>query len=326
MDMMDVDPPTYGPFQRLSADIIRNIVVLLDPNDITNLAVTCRSLKWIAKDNLIWQQKYLNTFDHLIVVRDLLNEAGLSAKYLSVEQPWYERFMKRYYYNEDDTKQEEDEKQVSTMLVSVHENLRSFQMDPKSELLDESVNQLVYILDIYPEHPDAYYLFGVLCFMINAFHPALEFLEICEKIDSDYKLVHELKEEIQTLLNQLEGNDNEAALLEGKELSTKLRNVLAEIFTSFDLDRDQHLSLSELDAFIYKTNGQHAPTSFLKQFIQHYGMNRGRLTLDGFLSFYLEQTLNDPMETRKDLDKHGFDMHTLESKHYKAGRVEALLK
>ena len=100
--------------------------------------------------------------------------------------------------------------------------------------------------------------------------------------------------------------------MQGQRLSPQLVHVLECIFESFDKDGDQHWSAQELNSFIAASNGQPAPATFIRQFINNYGENQGRLTVDGFLSFFLQQTLDDPEETRKDLVKHGWDGNTLQ--------------
>ncbi|RKP26694.1 hypothetical protein SYNPS1DRAFT_5990, partial [Syncephalis pseudoplumigaleata] len=90
-------------------------------------------------------------------------------------------------------------------------------------------------------------------------------------------------------------------------LSPQLVRVLTCIFEQFDRDQDRHWSCDELNAFITASNGQPAPPAFLRQFIGRYGEHAGRLTLDGLLAFFLQQTLDDPEETRQDLVKHNWN-------------------
>jgi len=93
-----------------------------------------------------------------------------------------------------------------------------------------------------------------------------------------------------------------------KELSNRLKAALTAIFNSFDKDKDGSLSPTELSEFVFKTNGSRPPAAFLTQMGIQFGKDaKGYLTLDGFLNFFLEQTLEDPIETRRDLEKHGWD-------------------
>lgn len=70
-------------------------------------------------------------------------------------------------------------------------------------------------------------------------------------------------------------------------LSPELLNVLLEIFERFDEDCDDCLNPKELDHFVFSTNGQHPPDSFIQQMGQRFGANRsGWLTKKGFLVRY----------------------------------------
>ncbi|KAI8975326.1 hypothetical protein BDF20DRAFT_790188, partial [Mycotypha africana] len=96
------------------------------------------------------------------------------------------------------------------------------------------------------------------------------------------------------------------------QLSRALLVVLEEIFNKFDKDHDGALNTQELDSFIFTTNGTHPPPQFLRQMGLRFGANkRGWLTKEGFFAFYLEQTLDDPSETRNDLGVHGYDPQSL---------------
>ncbi|KAI9283077.1 hypothetical protein BC943DRAFT_281087, partial [Umbelopsis sp. AD052] len=105
----------------------------------------------------------------------------------------------------------------------------------------------------------------------------------------------------------------EEPLIKDHELTPKLAEVLNEIFETFDQDHDGALNNEELGNFIFTTNGSHPPPQFLVQIAQRFGgTERYWLTKDGFLAFYLEQTLDDPTETRSDLSVHGYDGQTLQ--------------
>ncbi|ORX55115.1 hypothetical protein DM01DRAFT_257628 [Hesseltinella vesiculosa] len=99
-------------------------------------------------------------------------------------------------------------------------------------------------------------------------------------------------------------------------LSEPLLGVLDALFAKYDVDHDQSLCPEELDAFVFATNGQHPGDEWLEAFSQRFGANEsGWLTKDGFLAFYLEQTLGDQDETRKDIQAHGYDAYTLQPAH-----------
>ena len=114
-----------------------------------------------------------------------------------------------------------------------------------------------------------------------------------------------LEEEIERIVKGYKGEEE---LLTDNQLSEALTQVLEEVFNKFDADNDGALNAKELDSFIFTTNGAHPPPAFLRQMGLRFGANkRGWLTKEGFLAFYLEQTLDDPSETRNDLGVHGYD-------------------
>ncbi|KAI8881534.1 hypothetical protein K501DRAFT_188751, partial [Backusella circina FSU 941] len=95
-------------------------------------------------------------------------------------------------------------------------------------------------------------------------------------------------------------------------LTPELLKTLLEIFDKFDQDKDRALNPKEWDHFVYYTNDQHPSDALLVQIAQQFGANKkGWLTLEGFLAFYLEQTLNDISETERDILKHGYDTISL---------------
>ncbi|ORZ10778.1 hypothetical protein BCR42DRAFT_333127, partial [Absidia repens] len=108
--------------------------------------------------------------------------------------------------------------------------------------------------------------------------------------------------------------NNPPLLVNENTLSAPLASTLLKIFSRFDQDKDDALNIRELDDFIYHTNGSHLSITFLQEMAQRFGSNtRGWLTKNGFLAFYLEQTLNNPSKTRNDIGVYGFDPCGIES-------------
>ncbi|CAO3653015.1 unnamed protein product [Cunninghamella blakesleeana] len=96
-------------------------------------------------------------------------------------------------------------------------------------------------------------------------------------------------------------------------LSMPLLKILNSLFDEFDKDKDDMLNFEELDHFVYSTNGQHPSKEWLLAMGQRYGCDEhGWLTRDGYLTFFLEQTINDQDETRKDISAHGYDGWSLQ--------------
>lgn len=89
------------------------------------------------------------------------------------------------------------------------------------------------------------------------------------------------------------------------DLTDAFTKVLTSIFNLFDTDQDNHLSLSELQAFAQATNGQLLSANDLQE-MKHFETDAMGLTLGGFLDFYHTQTCGDEEETIGDLKKHGY--------------------
>jgi len=146
--------------------------------------------------------------------------------------------------------------------------------------------------------------------VLNELEDALSLLDIGSMVDPDYGPIIELTLEIQNLQEGYGSTMTEGAPLldNSKELSAPLKFVLTSIFNSFDKDQDGSLSPAELSEFVFVTNGSRPPNAFLTQMGIQFGKDaKGYLTLEGFFNFFLEQTLEDPIETRRDIEKHGWD-------------------
>ncbi|KAI7825207.1 hypothetical protein BC939DRAFT_132914 [Gamsiella multidivaricata] len=190
------------------------------------------------------------------------------------------------------------------------ELLRGFQTSGEIDSLSKAAQLMVGILDNFPGHAGCYHLLGFALYVLNELEDALSLLEIGSMVDPNYEPISELTREIQGLLDGYGSTMTDGAPLldSAKELSASLKAALTDIFNTFDKDHDDALSPSELSDFVYKTNGSRPPAAFLTQMGIQFGKNaKGYLTLEGFFNFFLEQTLEDPIETRRDLEKHGWD-------------------
>ncbi|KAF9168304.1 hypothetical protein DFQ27_002392 [Actinomortierella ambigua] len=91
-------------------------------------------------------------------------------------------------------------------------------------------------------------------------------------------------------------------------LTIEAEDALLEIFDRYDLDKDGALKDEELDAFAMDTNGDVFDEDTRTEITGFLDVNeKGHLTRKGFLQMYNLQTPNDPEETWKDLQKHGYD-------------------
>ncbi|KAF7732508.1 hypothetical protein EC973_003254 [Apophysomyces ossiformis] len=196
------------------------------------------------------------------------------------------------------------------------QHLKSFQNDGDITVLSQVASKMMWILDVFPGHAGCYYILAFILFVLNQLEESMMLLSMGRAVDPEFEPIDELEEEIQRILDGYRGGGDEdgveVALIQDGGLSEPLVEVLEEVFRNFDKDKDGALSAKELDQFIFATNGSHPPPAFLKQMGLRFGANaRGWLTKNGFLAFYLEQTLDDPSETRNDLTVHGYDGQTL---------------
>jgi Ca2+-binding EF-hand superfamily protein len=126
------------------------------------------------------------------------------------------------------------------------------------------------------------------------------------------KIIIELKTEVQSLFEQLEGQ-GKLPLTSGNALSPQFDNILVEIFHKFDKDSDNQLNFNELNNLITTINkGAQPPKEFILQIINHFATNSpSALSLKGFKNFFLYQSLEDPEEMRNDLTALGYDGNSL---------------
>lgn len=94
----------------------------------------------------------------------------------------------------------------------------------------------------------------------------------------------DLENEILSIMQRSKSEKYNLPVLINENLSPELLKVLLEIFYTFDEDKDDCLNPKELDLFVYSTNGQHPPNTFIEQMGQRFGANEmGWLTKKGFL-------------------------------------------
>jgi Ca2+-binding EF-hand superfamily protein len=100
---------------------------------------------------------------------------------------------------------------------------------------------------------------------------------------------------------------------EDGEMSIKFEKCLNEIFDKFDINHDDCLDITELQAFAKATNhGKSLSQEDLTQITDFFDCNdSGALTRLGFAQMYHTQTVGDKNETWRDLTTHGYN-HDLE--------------
>lgn len=98
----------------------------------------------------------------------------------------------------------------------------------------------------------------------------------------------ELEEEIIKAMEH--DTKDQVPVLVNESLSPEILTVLFELFQVFDKDGDGCLNSKELDFFVFSTNGQHPPQSFIDQMGQRFGADEyGSLTKKGFLVCYVHE-------------------------------------
>ncbi|KAF9914253.1 hypothetical protein BX616_008641 [Lobosporangium transversale] len=300
-------------FDTLTEDLIEILVSYLEPLDMVNLGATSKRLYKEINQPTVWEHKAIDDFGDRFTITSILNSAGLDLGEQNKSEPtdWREYYKERHQaiskMNKDgDSQIAQSEKDYE----EAQELLRGFQASGEIESLSKAAQLMVGILDNFPGHAGCYHLLGFTLYVLNELEDALSLLEIGSMVDPNYEPIKELTKEIHALQDGYGSTMSDAAPLldNAKELSAPLKAALTAIFNSFDKDRDGSLSPTELSDFVYRTNGSRPPTAFLTQMGIQFGKDaKGYLTLEGFFNFFLEQTLEDPIETRRDLERHGYD-------------------
>jgi hypothetical protein len=179
-------------------------------------------------------------------------------------------------------------------------------------------------LDQNPSHIPSLYLLSFLAYLCNSSESCTELLDILQEIDADYEPALELRRE---LLLANSPTDKVPLLDEsGLNLSTQLDQAVQFIFERLDVDEDGFLSpREELAQFFRICNpGQEPPPlNILLTMCRNYnsadkrrGLTQAEirkgLTLDGLKKFFYVQSGEDEAETRRDLEKFGFNSETLQ--------------
>ncbi|GAA5803200.1 hypothetical protein HPULCUR_008676 [Helicostylum pulchrum] len=274
----------------------------------------------VVDNQQVWKSKAVSDFGDIFrLYRIFTTSTGLelptdlSNKFEKEPQDWHAYYTtKREMINAS----EHDVliNQANKEYKDAQKYLKTFKDDVNYSLLIQVACKMLWILDALPEYAGCYYILSYMLFIVNRMEDALDILDMGRTINPTFEPFSELEKEI-LLITQAGNKVEEVPVLINDSLSPEILKVLLEIFHTFDQDCDDCLSPEELDFFVFSTNGQHPPTSFIEQMGQRFGANElGWLTKKGFLAFYLEQTLGDPSETRKDIRAHGYDGSQLKKK------------
>ncbi|KAJ2848583.1 hypothetical protein IWW36_003214 [Coemansia brasiliensis] len=327
--------------EALPQDIFNRIALALDVTDLAALALTSRRLCSMARDDELWLERVAADFGDRALVVSLLAEAGVDIAELADCSPdlvpWrpalvpncrgkagmqcYRDRLARAFPASDDERLARA-KHGESEIDQVKQLLRDG--PPADDVLCEAAFRLLRVQEWFPTSAECYYLWALICFMRNALFPALQLLDIGQAVNSDFGPLHELRAEVQATVDGVFGSGNETPLLNPtcSEPSSQLTAALAAIFRRFDCDRDGVLSAKELGALIRVTNGQPVPPAAISQIIHTFGgpiqtHNSRKVAgwdLRSLCSFYVAQSLQDPQETRQDLEKFGFDPQSLKKR------------
>ncbi|KAI8075786.1 uncharacterized protein B0P05DRAFT_572524 [Gilbertella persicaria] len=304
--------------ERFPAIILEGLAFVLEPNDLFQLALCSKSLYQLFMNNNLWKAKTVNDFGDLFQVYTIFTtatgltlESGLAEKFSQEPTDW-----RAYYVQKNKAANTEEDTalmdQADTEYANAQKRLETFQQDGNVDTLVQVASKMMWILDVFPGHAGCYYILGFILFVLNKLEEAMILLQMGRAVDPEFEPIDVLEEEIERIVKGYKGEEE---LLTDNQLSRALKDVLVEIFDRFDQDKDGALSAKELTQFIQKTNGIQPPPAFLRQMGLRFGANsKGWLTKEGFLAFYLEQTLDDPSETRNDLGVHGYDSQSLRQK------------
>jgi hypothetical protein len=97
-------------------------------------------------------------------------------------------------------------------------------------------------------------------------------------------------------------------LIENGQPTERFGHVLEEVFTRFDKDGDGGWTDDEFDQYHQFVNGTPINPMVIINFKHQYGTTAdGNFSLEGFVTFYVDQTIDDADETWKDLGKLGYN-------------------
>ncbi|EGC37878.1 hypothetical protein DICPUDRAFT_149515 [Dictyostelium purpureum] len=175
---------------------------------------------------------------------------------------------------------------------------------------------------------DAYLGLAYIKGIVKDYETAQQLLIKAQAIDPEDERVSLMKQTLeQDLLNDKQDKedvdsmqDDECVLDTGKsslnvplivingKVTKKFIVILREIFDRFDLNKDNCLNKREMQLYSKAVNGQEMDPHSLQSILSHYDSNRTKgLTFTGFVELYVNQTIEDPSETIKDLNTLGYN-------------------
>ncbi|KAJ2329522.1 hypothetical protein GGH92_009683, partial [Coemansia sp. RSA 2673] len=233
---------------------IFNVIALdLEAEDLATLMLTSHRLNRLASCDELWIEKISADFGDREHIIDVLADAGVdiaelvyqSTDLLDIETDtddddcnddssdcssaipttshrysftgvgmrcYRDRFIRVFPRSGDDTVN--NIKRSEETLEAVKHMLRD---GPRasSDVFAEAAYRLVFVQEYYPNSAECYYLWALICFMLNAFKPSLSFLNIGQSINDGHAPLKELAKEVQSIVAGAYGTGNQVPLLDG---------------------------------------------------------------------------------------------------------------
>ena len=121
----------------------------------------------------------------------------------------------------------------------------------------------------------------------------------------------EKKEEEKEIEKEVEEEEVPSEFFDAEigDLSERIKEIFAEIFDRFDIDKDGALDDVELDNFVLKCSGRVFSQEEKNDILENFDINdKKQLKKSGFIQMYSLQTMSEPEETWKDLQSLGYSL------------------
>jgi tetratricopeptide (TPR) repeat protein len=294
------------------------IASYLEVKDLLVLSKVCRHLWSIIRSNRLWQCICLRDYGNVLIIMDLLKQAKIpfTHNYPNDYFTYYLTKMKMWKPYEYSLPSHEILDSLREQYELARHHLIEFSHNPSNELkLQQAIDILLEILELYPLYADVYALCALVCLQLGQLDVAHELMIMYSEFG--YEDYSELAGEIDRLRNTL-GNENRMLLIDDGDLSVSFKSILCRLFEKFDHDQDGVWSPREFQNYIKTTNDSTPALSTVLQVMKQLSCtDQGYLLPEGFCEFYFQQTLQDPEETYRDLVRHGFgEGHVLDISSY----------
>lgn len=181
--------------ENFPAIILEELAFLLDPSDLFQLALTCKSLYQLFMENdSLWKAKTIHDFGDLFQIYTILTTStGFTLEPVLQEKFGREPSSWRQYYIEKNKSADEENvslmDQADTEYALAREKLESFQEDGNVDTLSQVASKMMYILDVFPTHAGCYYILGFILFVLNKLEEAVILLQMARAVDPSFEPV-----------------------------------------------------------------------------------------------------------------------------------------